>query len=142
MRVPAIALILAVMAAGNVAAQEQTPPRPAPSSEPRLVFEREVFTYPRSARRDPFRPLTTEATGPLFPDLTLRGIIFSEDPAKSVAAVSDASNRQYRLRRGDSVGNATVIDIGPSRVVFAVLDFGIRRQEVLQMKAKREGASR
>jgi hypothetical protein len=54
--------------------------------------------------------------------------------------VSDGSKKQYRLRRGESVGNATIIDIGPSRVVFSVMDFGIRRQEVLALKDNREGA--
>lgn len=135
-RVPLLALVLAAPAAA-----QQAPARPVSNtSEPKLVFEREVFQYAGHTRRDPFRPLTAKSSGPLFTDLTLHMILYSEDPGSSVVAVSDAAKKHYRLRRGDSVGNATVIDIGPTRVVFSVLDFGIRRQEVLDLKEKREGA--
>ena len=111
-------------------------------NDPRLIFEREVYAYPGRARRDPFMPLTGQNAGPLFSDLRLRVILYSENPSMSVVALSDAADKQYRLRRGDSVGNATVVDIGPTRVVFSVSDFGIRRQEILELKAaaKREGA--
>lgn len=112
------------------------------AGEPRLVFEREVFSYPGRSRRDPFQPLTGRNAGPLFSELTLNMIIYSDDPARSVVSVTDQSNRQYRLRRGDSVGTATVIDIGQTRVVFSVVDFGIRRQEVLDLKGKRRERNR
>ncbi|HSJ06228.1 MAG TPA: hypothetical protein VK936_05965 [Longimicrobiales bacterium] len=135
-RVPMVALVLAAPAAA-----QQAPAKPvANTSEPKLVFEREVFNYAGRMRRDPFRPLTAKSQGPLFTDLTLHMILYSEDPANSVVAVSDAAKKQYRLRRGDTVGNATVIDIGPTRVVFSVMDFGIRRQEVLHIKPDSEGA--
>jgi hypothetical protein len=151
--VPLVAILLA---AAPAEAQQPRPaqdgqqarPQPVatstatPSAEPRLVFDREVFLYPGRTRRDPFRPLTSTAEGPLFTDLKLHMILYSEDPRSSVVAVSDATNRQYRLRRGDSVGNATVVDIGPTRVVFSVLDFGIRRQEVLDMKDRGRERSR
>jgi hypothetical protein len=115
-------------------AAPETPPAAAYSSDPRLVFEREVFSYPGRARRDPFMPLTGQNAGVLFSDLKLHMILFDEDPGRSIVAVSDAANKQYRLRRGDTVGSATVVDIGRTRVVFSVNDFGIRRQEVLEMK--------
>lgn len=145
--------LAAALAAAPIAAQEppappqqpaaeQAAPAPAAASvdDPRLIFEREVYAYPGRARRDPFMPLTGQNAGPLFSDLKLRVILYSENPRESIAAVSDAANKQYRLRRGDSVGNATVVDIGPTRVVFSVSDFGIRRQEILDLKVKREGA--
>lgn len=145
---PAVTALLfaAVFHAAPAHAQEQAAPpageRPAVvqgTGEPRLVFEREVFSYPGRARRDPFVPLTTSAEGPLFSDLRLHMIIFDEDPTQSLIMVSDASQRRVRLRRGESIGNSTVIDIGPTRVVFSVNEFGIRRQEILDLK-KREGA--
>jgi hypothetical protein len=69
-------------------------------------------------------------------------ILFSrENPGRSVALVQDASRKTHRLRRGDAVGSATVVDIGPQRVLFSVLEFGVRRQEVLELKpTNREGA--
>lgn len=109
------------------------------ADEPRLVFEREVFEYPGRGRRDPFQPLTGRNTGPQFADLRLRMIIFDRDPAVSLVAVSDLAGNVYRLRRGDTVGNATVIDIGETRVIFAVNDFGIRTQQVMDIRDNREG---
>jgi hypothetical protein len=133
---------LAAPAAGQT--QPATSPRPDSAATPRLVFEREAYTYPGAAgRRDPFLPLVgRNAAGPQFQDLQLRMIIFSaESPARSVASIVDATKKVYRVRRGDVVGNATVLDVGPRRVLFSVEDFGIRRQEVLELKStNREGA--
>ncbi|MGH7506050.1 MAG: hypothetical protein ACRELX_10385, partial [Longimicrobiales bacterium] len=120
----------------------QTPPAagppgaaPAAHEAPTLVFDREVFRYTGENRRDPFRPLTRqEDLGPVFNDLALRMIIFSPQPAQSVVVVADATGKVYRLRRGESLGNATVLDIGQTRVVFSVEDFGVRRQEVIDIK--------
>jgi hypothetical protein len=107
-----------------------------------LVFEREVFRYPGASRRDPFKSLADEQSlGPLFDDLKLRMIIHSPLPNQSVALLADGSQKIYRLRRGDMIGNATVIDITATRVTFTVDDFGNRRQEVLDIKAnQKEGA--
>lgn len=107
-----------------------------------LVFEREVFRYPAAGRRDPFKSLADEhSLGPLFDDLKLRMIIHSPLPNQSVALLADGSQKIYRLRRGDMIGNATVIDITATRVTFTVDDFGNRRQEVLDIKAnQKEGA--
>jgi hypothetical protein len=141
MRISLSLLLLAALAAPAVAQDPAAPATAAPTAtivsapnEPRLVFEREVFDYSGHSRRDPFRPLTGSSMGPLFEDLVLKIILFSPDPTKSVVMLNDADKKEYRLRRGDTVGNATVIDIGESRVVFAVIDFGIRRQEVLELK--------
>jgi hypothetical protein len=106
----------------------------ARGEEPRLIFEREAFTYPNGGRRDPFRALTGVETGPRFEELTLRMIIYSETPDLSIVTLSDGSNRMHRLRRGEVVGNATVLDIGPTRVIFAVDNLGVRRREILELK--------
>jgi hypothetical protein len=141
-----LALLLAATGAVAAPAEAQDPgaqaegrPPVPQGGEPRLVFEREVFSYAGRGRRDPFVPLTSSAEGPLFSDLRLHMIIFLDDPSQSMIMVSDASQRRVRLRRGESIGNATVIDIGPTRVVFSVNEFGMRRQEVIDLK-KREGA--
>jgi hypothetical protein len=149
--ITAIAALTLLAVPGVVSAQQgrpqadvavATPSTPAAgaTSELRLVFEREVFSYRTRGRRDPFQPLTQAHTGALFAELKLQMILYSEVPSESVVAISDASGKQYRLRRGDTVGNATVVDIAPSRVIFSVNDFGIRRQEILNLKPNREGA--
>jgi hypothetical protein len=109
----------------------------------RLVFDREVYRYAGANRRGPFRPLTSqEGMGPMYSDLSLRMIIYSDVPSESVAVLADGGKKTYRVRRGEVVGNATVVDIGPSRVVFTVEDFGVRRQEIMDLKAnnQKEGA--
>lgn len=134
--------LVAMSAAAPLGAQEPAPAPAAAPGEPKLVFEREVYAYPASTRRDPFRPLTSADSGPLFQDLQLRMILFSrESPARSVALILDGNRKTHRLRRGDAVGSATVVDIGPRRVLFSVEEFGVRRQEVLELKpTNREGA--
>lgn len=144
-----IALLLG--SAAHLAAQSQARPNPvrpaaapaaavpAPSAnselELELVFEREVFFYPTGAMRDPFKPLL-DSSGPRFEDLTLRGVIHSDDPTLSVVLLADAGGRIYRVRRGETVGNARVIDVQPMRVIFAVNNFGVVRQETLELKRK------
>lgn len=134
--------LLVLGAAMPVSAQAPAataPPAEAPATivradDPQLVFEREVYSYPGRSRRDPFMPLTGQNAGIMFSDIKLHMILFDDDPRRSIVAVSDAANKQYRLRRGDTIGSSTVVDIGRTRVVFSVSDFGIRRQEVLEMK--------
>lgn len=135
-----LAALAASVAAPAEAQQTQPPAAGQPGGDPVLVFEREVFEYPGRARRDPFLPLTGQNAGPLFDDLQLRMIIFDSNPNESIVSLVDVSGNNYRLRRGETVGNATVIDIGPTRVIFSVDDFGLRRQEVLDLTANLEGA--
>lgn len=132
-------VVVAVLAAAPAAAQQPTPPDSA--GEPRLVFDREVFSYSAGGRRDPFRPLTASEDGPLFEELRLRMIVFARDPRESLVMVQDATDKVHRLRRGDRVGNATVVDIGRTRVLFSVNEFGVYRQGVLELKPT-QGASR
>jgi len=141
-----------LMAAAPLAARQQQPPDtqaaasarlPTRAREIQLVFEREVFNYPVESRRDPFRSLADqEHLGPLFDDLTLRMIIFSSRPGQSVALLADGAKKVYRLHKGDIIGNATVLEIDQTRVLFAVEDYGNRRQETLELKAdqQKEGA--
>ena len=139
-----ILVVAALFALPALPAAAQTPaPPPAghPVAEPELVFEREVYQYSAAGRRDPFRPLTSDnSAGPLFAELQLTGILFSPVPSESRVTFRDASKKQYRLRRGDSVGNATVVDIGRTRVVFSIREFGMTRTESLELKLTPEGA--
>jgi hypothetical protein len=136
-----VAVACAAVAA-PAAAQHPTTPAPGSMGEPKLVFEREVYRYPGENRRDPFLPLTRlDQLGPMFSDLSLRMIIFSPDPKLSVVLLADANKKSYRLHRGESVGNATVVEIRKTEVVFVVEDFGVRRQETMNMKKNTEGAN-
>ena len=142
---------LMLLLATPVFAQAPAPPAGAPGApapnaipgsqpEPKLAFDREVFSYPAEGRRDPFRPLSAGpgAGGPLFNDLALRGIIYSPDARRSVALVMVGGKRTYRLRRGDIIGNARVLEIQPTRVRFAVEIFGTVRNEVLELGGRNQ----
>ncbi|MGH7506254.1 MAG: hypothetical protein ACRELX_11410 [Longimicrobiales bacterium] len=131
----------ALLCAAPAAAQRPAAADTGNAAEPQLVFDREVFNYPAGGRRDPFQPLTASEDGPLFEELTLRMIVFARDPRESLVLVQDISEKIHRLRRGDRVGNATVVDIGRTRVLFSVNEFGVYRQGVLDLKPT-QGASR
>ena len=132
---------LAAQQAGAPAAPPATAVKAAPtvaSGEPALIFDREVFSY-AGGRRDPYTALVGKNdAGPRFEDLTLRGIIYS--PAAGSMAVLSDGKRTYRKHRGELLGNARVVEISPTRVIFAVDNFGVWRQESLEMKKKPEGA--
>ena len=132
---------LLVFAAAPAAAQQPADTTRAEGDEPRLVFDREVFSYPEAGVRDPFQPLRLNEGGPQFAELMLRMVVYSPNPSESLVLVQDAEENVYRLRRGESVGSATVVDIGRTRVVFSIVEFGMQRQEVLDLKPP-EGASR
>ena len=132
------ALAAALLAPAGLRAQqeEQRPPGQA-ARELTLVYEREVYTYEGSTRRDPFRPLTDQnEMGPRFEALALQGIIYSTGRGRSVALLSDNDGRIYRVRVGEMVGNSRVIEIGPLRVVMAVENFGTIRQEILELPTR------
>lgn len=132
----AAAVLLPVPVAG------QTPEREPPSGEASgsvLGYEREQFEYSGRGWRNPFRPLTTvRGQGPRFEDLEVAGIVFNPQVG-SVAVIADRlSKRRFRLREGDRVGTARVVEIRPDEVVFAISTFGAHRQAVLRVKKERE----
>lgn len=141
----AMAAMFVFVATPLFAQAPATPPAgtsaiPGAQPEPKLAFDREVFAYPAEGRRDPFKSLTSGpgAGGPLFNDLALRGIIYSPDPRRSVALVIVGGKRTFRLRAGDIIGNARVLEIQPLRVRFAVENFGTVRNEVLDLRGNNQ----
>lgn len=111
----------------------------AQESDVDAVYRRESFVYPTDSRRNPFISLLTlEDAGPQFEDLDLVGILFG-GPAGSVATLIDRSTqKRYRIRRGDSAGNARVVEIRPDAVVFRVSQFGVTRNETLRIRKEEE----
>lgn len=116
----------------------------------RATFEREIFSYERGGRRDPFISLmTTSDLRPLLPDLRLVGIaydatgrnsvaVLKEDAlevqgkstnAKGAAPTSDAP--MYRVKEGQQLGRMRVARIGPKSITFTIEEFGYSRQETL-----------
>jgi Tfp pilus assembly protein PilP len=118
---------------GQPAAERELPT----AAEITLVYEREVFTYRPTGRRDPFRPLTDDdEMGPRFERLSLQGVIYSTGRGASIALLGDGTGRVYRVREGEVLGNARVVEIGPARVMLAVDVFGTVRQEMLELQRR------
>ncbi len=140
----AAALTAPLQAQGKKAAPPKKPAatKAAPAlevAEPKLIFEREVYSFPESSSRDPFVPLVGKnEDGPRFEDLSLRGIIYS--PAGSSLVLLTDGKRVYRRHRGEMVGNARIVQISPTQVTFSVNYFGVWRQESIELKKNPEGA--
>jgi hypothetical protein len=131
------ALVLAAAWSPLGAQATQRPPAPAPAraDSTRISFEREVYQYPRSGRRDPFASLI--ATGdirPIFADLIVSGIIYDASGRGSVAMLEDVSTGElYRARVGSVFGRIRVTAIRQRSVAVAIDEFGFTRQETLSL---------
>jgi hypothetical protein len=138
------------------AAAQEPPPDPPQTTSTELVFEREVFTYPAFERRNPFRALVaSDQGGPRFEQLRLMGIIYSDDPALSVAvvgtstvsistdasAVSVQAGDAWYLKVGQSIGNIRVVEIRREQVVLEVEEFGLTEQKIMQLQTRRLGGT-
>ncbi len=104
-----------------------------------LSYRREVFSYDGGGRRDPFVSLaTTGVLRPTIADLSLVGIAYAAHNngagTQSIAIFRDKQTKeQYRVRVGQPLGRMRVASIEPRRVVFAIDEFGINRQESIAM---------
>ena len=150
MRMPVRALQLTaviLLVAAPLAGQEdpaQGGPAGPPPPPTELVFEREVFQYPAFERRNPFRALVgTLAGGPRSEQISLRGIIWSAEPGRSVALFgtgiagaapsAEGGPSTKRLRVGETWGNTTVVEIERDLVVVQVEEFGLTERKVFQL---------
>lgn len=146
---PAVIALVALLAAGPLAAQRRpaAPAAPTTTTAPardtaqdstRIEYRREVFNY-SGGPRDPFQTLITSGdVRPTIDDLRLIGILY--DPrGRSIATVQEAvtgGTKSHRLRRGDQVGRLRVIQILPTQVVFQVEEFGFERQQTLSLPSR------
>jgi hypothetical protein len=145
-RIARFASLLGLLVAPLGAQEPPAQPPALDSAAAELVFDREVFEYPNYERRNPFRPLVgADESGPRFDQVRLRGIIWSADPARSVALFQggatgpDAVAGTRRLRRGESWGNMRVVEIQQGRVVVDVNEFGLTERRVLELTRQRAG---
>lgn len=145
-----VALSAIVCSPAVAAQQTEAPPPDAQSLQEdtvQLVFEREVFSYPSHARRNPFRQLTGVGDmGPRFEQLSLLGVIVSSAPGGSVALLGvagaeQASERTQRLRVGDRLGNVRVLAIRPREIDVEVEEFGLRERATMQLRRSAPQAS-
>ncbi len=134
-----------LLASARVLAAQTPPVSPGgasvpklPSPDPKLSFDREVYSYSGEGRKDPFAALVgTDAIGPLFEDLQLHGILYSRDPKTSVVLIYDGAKKPYRLHVGDVIGNARISSIERTQVKFLVQSYGLIREEVMNLAPRK-----
>ena len=156
-RLMALGGLALLMAPAYAAGQDAPPPPPQQQQQTELVFEREVFTYPAFQRRNPFRPLAVGDGGQVrFEQLRLGGILFSNVPGESVCVLSTAEltvaedgsgvtvgeGESWYAKEGQTIGNVTVLEIHPDRVLVEVEEFGIAEQRTMQLQTRRLGGAR
>ncbi len=109
------------------------------TSSSEAIYRREKFVYPTDSRRNPFVSLlTVDDTGPQFENLDLVGIIYGGSYGSVATLIDRATDRRYRVRRGDVAGSARVVEIRPDAVVFQVTQFGVTRSETLRIRREEE----
>jgi hypothetical protein len=97
---------------------------------------RESFAY-AGGTRDPFASLfDVTMTGPEFSNLELVGVYQDlRTPSNSVIVLREkVTARRWKLRRGDQVGRARLVQIRPRDAVFTISDFGFERQDTLSLR--------
>ena len=97
---------------------------------------RETFAYAGSTR-DPFSSLINGSKdGPEIGDLDLVGVYQDlRTPSNSVVVLREkVSSKRHKLRVGDQVSRARLVQIRPRDAVFTIQDFGFQRQETLSLR--------
>ena len=101
---------------------------------------RETFAY-TGGTRDPFNSLINMANaGPEIADLELVGVYQNlQSPSSSVVVLREkATASGHKLRVGDQVGRARLVQIRPRDAVFTIQDFGYERQETLSLRKQED----
>lgn len=126
-------------AAGRAAPTAEAGSTAVADSASGITYRREVFTYPAAGRSDPFRPLELGAgMGPRFENLLLAGIIHAPEVGSVVVLRDRSTGRRHRVRDGERIGNARVLEIRPEAVVFSVRGPTGPRREILRSRTREE----
>jgi type II secretory pathway pseudopilin PulG len=97
---------------------------------------RETFAY-GGGTRDPFSSLiNTSKDGPEIADLELVGVYQDlRTPSNSIVVLREkVSSKRHKMRVGDQLSRARLVQIRPRDAVFMIQDFGFERQETLSLR--------
>jgi hypothetical protein len=97
---------------------------------------RETFAY-SGGSRDPFASLlNSSSTGPEIGSLDLVGVYQDlRNSSNSIVVLREkATAKRHKLRVGDQLGRARLVQIRPRDAVFTIRDFGFERQETLSLR--------
>lgn len=120
-------------------ASRQSAAEPTAAADTAFRYDREVFSYPVEGRANPFRPPDSRsAVGPRFGDLRLSGILYGPSVG-SVTVLRDVrTGRVHRLREGERLGDARLVEVRRSEAVFAVAGPTGTRTERLRVEPDEE----
>ena len=122
-------VVLLALACAAPAMPQQSGGKAVPSE---LIYHQEAFVFPAGDRRNPFA--APEEQGPHLEDLDLVGVVLGGSQSSVATLIDRATEKRYRVRRGDVVGDASVVEIRPQAVVFRVSEFGVPRTETLTIE--------
>jgi type II secretory pathway pseudopilin PulG len=97
---------------------------------------RETFAY-SGGTRDPFNSLlVVDKNGPEVADCDLVAVYQDlRNPSNSVVVLREkVSSKRHKLRVGDQLSRARLVQIRPRDAVFMIQDFGFERQETLSLR--------
>ena len=97
---------------------------------------RETFAY-GGGTRDPFSSLINRSKdGPEIADLDLVAVYQDlRTPSNSVVVLREkVSTKRHKMRVGDQLSRARLVQIRPRDAVFMIQDFGFERQETLSLR--------
>ncbi len=97
---------------------------------------RETFAY-AGGTRDPFFSLINASKlGPEIADLDLVGVYQDlRDPSNSIVVLREkVTTKRHKMRVGEQLGRARLVQIRPKDAVFMIKDFGFERQETLSLR--------
>ena len=97
---------------------------------------RETFAY-AGGTRDPFASLINgSSAGPEIADLDLVGVYQDlRSTGNSLVVLREkATAKRHKMRVGDQLGRARLVQIRPRDAVFTIRDFGFERQETLSLR--------
>ncbi|MFL5495046.1 MAG: hypothetical protein ACJ8DC_11745 [Gemmatimonadales bacterium] len=97
---------------------------------------RETFAY-SGGTRDPFNSLLiVDKNGPEVADCDLVAVYQDlRNPSNSVVVLREkVSSKRHKLRVGDQLSRARLVQIRPRDAVFMIQDFGFERQETLSLR--------
>lgn len=97
---------------------------------------RETFAY-GGGTRDPFSSLiNSNKDGPELADLDLVAVYQDlRNPSNSVVVLREkVSTKRHKMRVGDQLSRARLVQIRPRDAVFMIQDFGFERQETLSLR--------
>lgn len=136
----AMGTVLILLTVSDASAQEASADSVVQQGD--VEYQRETFNYPQR-QRNPFEPVSAGVQeGPRFQNLVLAGLIYSPSVGSVAVLVDQTTGLRYRVREGERIGQATVLSIRQSDVVFSVSGPTRTRQETLQVEKQNEEVQR